>query len=264
MKMWTMRRWSVTTPPVLSSTWTSVSIWTTLVFLLSSATSGFSQTELFEQDVSGIHPYAALKWNSKITEPLLGFEYVLEGRLAVGAEVGTPLKDTAFSMPGTDSLIASKFHAYFFNPYLQVEVMGSADKDLSLSVRGDFIYENTPADSHGNDIVSSGFGLGPVLVYRIRVGDQTYLIPRASYEFFYDRWKRNWVTYDNGPGNAPGHFDDEYFLQHNLALSTDVEYWLTETQGFNFEPKALFEFGDGLRKSDLVNIGVQAGYLLAF
>ncbi len=236
-----------------------------LACLLLSAVSSFSQTELFEQDVSGIHPYAGLTWNSKIAQPMLGFEYTLDGRLTFGVQAGMPVKDTAFSKPTGDSLIASGFHTYFFNPYLQVELLEPKEgRNLSFSARGDFIYENTPSDPHGNGIVRSGFGIGPEMAYRFRAGDQTDIIPRISYEFFYARWKRNWATYNNGPGNPPGHFDNEYFLQHDFRAGIDWVYWFTETQGFNFEPGALFQFGDGLRRSDWVNVGVQAGYLLAF
>jgi len=229
------------------------------------AVPAFAQTELFEQDESGIHPYAGLKWNSKIAQPLLGFEYTLDGRLTFGADVGMPLQDTAFSNPGTDSLIASSFHSFFLNPYFQVDLLEPGHSgDLSFSVRGDFIYQNTLSDPHGNDMHSSGFGIGPVLAYRFKIGDQTEFIPKVSYEFLYSRWIRNWVTYDNGPGNPPGHYDDEYFLQHDIALAAGWVYWITETQGLNFEPKALLEFGDGLRKSDWVNVQLQIGYLLAF
>ena len=36
------------------------------VFILLTAVLAFSQTELFEQDLSGIHPYVGTKWNSKM------------------------------------------------------------------------------------------------------------------------------------------------------------------------------------------------------
>ena len=234
------------------------------VFVLLMAGSVFAQTELFEQDLSGIHPFAGLKWNSKITQPVLGLEYTIESRSTLGFQMGFPLKDTLFATPDLDKKVESKFHSYFVNPYFMFEFLepDNAGK-FSFSVRGDYIYESTPADSNLNGFSRHSLGLGPVFSLRLHAGEKIDVIPQASYEFFYVKWKQNWVTHVNAPGDT-GSFADTYFIQHDISLGANVMYHLNETQGLNFEPKVVLKTGDGLRSSDLLNVDFRIGYFLSF
>ena len=238
-------------------------------FVLLLAGSAFSQTELFEQDLSGIHPYVGLKWNSNITQPVLGLEYTIESRSTMGIQTGFPLKDTLFSTPGLDKRVESKLHSFFVNPYFMFEFLepDNAAK-FSFSMRGDYIFESTKADSNLNGFSRHHFGLGPVLSMRLHAGEKIDVVPQVAYEFFYIKAKRNWVTHITPPGttsaDSVGEFDDGYFIQHNVSVAANVLYHLDETQGLSFEPKVVLKMGDGLQGSDLLNVDFRVGYFLSF
>ena len=233
------------------------------VFGLLLAVSAFSQTDLFDQDFSGIHPYAGLKWNSKITQPLIGFDYVVEGRTALGIQAGFPLKDTLFSSPGEDSVVG-KFHSVFVNPYVVFELVEPDNlSNFSFLMRADFIYESAASDDSLNGFSRSSFGVGPVFAYAFQTSDKFSLIPAASYEFYYVKWKRDWPTHRTISGNVPL-YNNDYFIQHDIGLGVDAVYHLSETQGLNFEPKVVLKLGEGLLGSDLFNIQIGIGYFASF
>ncbi|HAO98730.1 MAG TPA: hypothetical protein DCQ83_01660 [Fibrobacteres bacterium] len=237
------------------------------VFILLTAVLAFSQTELFEQDLSGIHPYVGTKWNSKITQPFVGLEYTIEGRSTLGIRAGMPLKDTAFSAPpDSDKKVEAKFKSFFVNPYAVFEFIEPDNTNkFSLALRADYIYEKAPADSNLNSFSRNYFGMGPVFGFRFRAGDKFEITPKLAYEFFYTKWLLNWVTYSTTSSTTPeGHFEDDYFIQHDISVSADILYRLTETMGLNFEPKVVIKKGDGLRSTDLVNLDLHLGYVLAF
>ncbi len=233
-----------------------------LVLLL--AASAFSQTELFDQDFSGIHPYAGLKWNSKIMQPMVGFDYVIEGRTALGIQAGMPTKDTLFSTPAGDSLVAGTFKSYYINPYAVFELVAPDNLNkFSFLLRADYIHEGVESDTNGNGYSRNAFGVGPIFAYTFQTGEKVDWVPSASYEFFYTKWKRDWPTHVKTGASAPL-YDNEYFIQHYISVGIDVAYHLTETQGLNLEPKLVLKMGEGLLSSDLLNVDVQLGYFLSF
>ena len=238
-----------------------------LAFSLLTAVSAFSQTDVFEQDLSGIHPYAGLKWNSKITQPVLGVEYTIESRASLGIQMGMPLSDTMFStLKPTDSLSASKLHSYFFNPYAVFELLEPDNNSkLAFSLRADYIFESAPSDSGRNSYRRHSFGIGPVFGYRVHANEKIDVIPQLSYEFFYTKWRRNWLGVRRTDGTyTVGVFDDDYFIQHDIKLSADVLYKLDEVQGLTAEPGIVLKLGDGRRSSDLLNIDLRIGYYRSF
>jgi hypothetical protein len=228
--------------------------------------SAFSQTEVFERDLTGIHPYTGLKWNKNITQPLVGFEYTIESRTSLGMQVDMPLKDTVFSNPpaGDTYVKSSRFHSYFFNPYVQFEFLEPDNASLfSFSVRGDYVYVSPASDDSGNGFSQSSLGLGPVFALRFHAGEKLEIIPKASYEFFFTRLKMNEPT-DSISSDKRGAFSDNSFIQHDISAAVNLLYRLNETQGLNFEPRIVFKLGDGRRSDDLLNIDLQIGYFLSF
>src|SRR5690606_32132881 len=107
-----------------------------LAMMLSAAMPSVSQVQLFEAEVSGIVPYAGFKWNSGITEILVGAEYTIDGRISLGFNYSKPLSDTLNFDP--------ELRAYSINPYGIFEFIEPDNlKTFSFAIRADYISEGS-------------------------------------------------------------------------------------------------------------------------
>jgi hypothetical protein len=233
--------------------------WAIGPFVLLATVSGFSQVQLLEQDVSGIYPYAGVKWNSKITEPLVGFDYIIEGRTLLGLQASKPLADT---------LQISGLKTYLVNPYAIFEFIEPGNLTVfSFAMRGDFVYEDvTRPDSNYNTFERTSYGLGPILALRYQTSERVTIIPEASYELFYVKWRGVWLNAPNPnppPATLPAYTKDSQ-IWHEVSGGINLLYHLNETNALNFNPKVVFKLGPGHQSTDLLNVDFTVGYCLAF
>ncbi len=227
----------------------------TFALALGAAIPSFSQVQLFETEVSGIVPYASVKWNQGITEWLAGLEYTIDGRTTLGFSYSKPLKDTISFDPG--------LKAYTVNPYAIFEFIEPGNlKNFSFAIRTDFIHE----DASKNDTTLSGFnsfsrnqiGGGPIFALRLFNSDKLAMIPTVGYEFFYV------TTQTNNLLAAKEGFKDKVTLWHDLVGSCPFHFVLDEYNGITVEPKVTVKIGEGHSSKDLLNIALSAGYVRNF
>lgn len=221
--------------------------------ILLAALSAFSQVQLFEQDLAGVHPYVGLKWNSNITQPMIGFEYNIEGRTSLGLQAAKPLKDS-LKIPG--------LNAFQLNPYAIFEFIEPGNLTLfSFAMRADFIYEDiTRPDSNYNSFSRSSFGGGPVFAMRFQTSEHVVVIPEVSYELYYVSWRWTWV---NPPANQKGN-DQQTGIDHDIIAGVNLMYRFNEASGINFEPKFVAKVGSSRQSSDLINAELIFGYFATF
>ena len=222
----------------------------------------FSQVQLFEAEVSGIVPFAGVKWNSGITEWNAGVEYTIDGRTTLGFEYAAPLKDTLTFDP---TLKAYTIHPYGIFEFIEPDNL----KTFSFAIRADFIHEDTKTkptpktalDSvlQYNSFSRTLLGGGPVFALRIFSSEKLVLVPSAGYEFFYVTYQRNQLSNKN-----QGTFPDGNFLWHDVTGACAVHFIINEFNGITFEPKVTAKFGEGRKGSDLLNVSASMGYVLAF
>ena len=233
----------------------------TLALALTTALPAYSQVQYFEAEVSGIVPYAALKWNQGITEYQAGLEYNIDGRTTFGFSYSKPLKDTLFD---------PALKAYTINPYAIFEFIEPDNlKTFSFAIRVDFVNEQTspkpkpaPAPSNGteyNSFSRTALGGGPIFALRIFSSDRLAMIPTAAYEFFYVTAHR-----DNFVAGTPGKFPKEVNLWHDVWGSCPFLFILNEFNAISVEPKVTVKFGSGHSSKDLLNISANVGYVKAF
>jgi hypothetical protein len=216
--------------------------------------------QIFEQDLAGIHPYLGVLGNSKIIQPLVGFEYNIEGRTSLGVRVGKPLKDTLS--------FDTDLKAFFANPYAVFEFIEPGNLTVvSFAMRADFVYEDVtkPKDNY-NGFTRSAYGGGPVFGLRFQTSDKWVVIPEASYELFYVQWRMNDLFAPNPnppPQTSPVHVEEKS-IRHDVAGGVHVLYRFTEMHGLDFAPRVVVKIGKGLQNSDFLNVDVSFGYFLSF
>ncbi len=247
--------------------------------VLLAAASAFSQVQIFEQDLAGIHPYAGVNWNSKIIQPVLGFEYSIEGRTSMGLMAAKPLKDT-LAIPGVK--------AFLVNPYIAFEFIEPGNLTLlSFSLRADYIFEDVyksqdsltmdsltglpPTVANVNSFSRSSYGVGPVFALRFQTSDKITVIPEAAYALYFVTWR--WTrlgqldTTKNPPVLLPPSGKNSN-IWHEISAGVNVLYRFNEAQGVNFEPKVVIKVRPGLSKgeqsSSLVNAEIRLGYFVSF
>ena len=221
----------------------------------------FSQVHLFEQDASGIVPYAGFKYNPGIQEYLVGLEYTVEARTTFGISFSSPLKDSLYrkdSIPDTD------LKSYAYNPYVIFEFIepGSLG-NFSFAMRADWIQENTfkkdtssPAvASDFNDFNRTSIGGGPIFAYRILKSEKLAIIPSLAYELLY-------VNSHKTEASKPQDHGDEDVTWHNITAGIDLRYFFNDNSGLTVEPKVLGTIGDG--RKDVFNALVTIGYIRKF
>jgi hypothetical protein len=219
----------------------------------------FSQVQLFEAEVSGIVPHAGVLWNSGITQYLAGAEYTIDGRTTLGFEYAAPLSDTL--------TFDKDLKSYTVHPYGEFEFIEPDNlKTFSFALRVDFIHEDTRAGSDStkkyDSYTRTWMGGGPVFALRIFSSERLALIPAAGYEFYYVTFQKNYL--DPATKGNSGLFDKGNHLWHDLTGSCAVHFLINEFNGLSFEPKVIARFGDGLKSSDMLNVGATLGYVLAF
>lgn len=228
--------------------------------MLSAAIPSVSQVQLFEAEVSGIVPYAGFKWNSGITEMLVGAEYTIDGRISLGFNYSKPLEDTLSFDP--------ELRAYSINPYGIFEFIEPDNlKTFSFAIRADYISEgSTKANPTPDDVDKLNYfrrtlmGGGPIFALRIFSSDKLALIPSAAYQFFYVSWQRNRLI-DGGLRSIP---EDDATIWHDLVGSCAFRFAFNEFNGISFEPKITLKFGEGRLSRDMLNVAANLGYVKAF
>ncbi len=217
-----------------------------------------AQVQLFESDVSAIHPYLGVEWNSNITQPSVGFEYDIEGRTSLGFEASKPVSDTIL-IPG--------LNAYTMHPWLEFEFIEPGNlKVFSFAVRGDYIYEDvSKPDDNYNSFTRSRTGAGPVFALRYPTSPDMTVIPEVSYELFYVKWR---TEYLNAPDPSTGgtqnlHYSDAN-VWHEFMGGVNLLYRINEVSSINFEPKVVLRLGPGTQSSDLFNLDAVFGYAYSF
>jgi hypothetical protein len=231
-----------------------------LAMMLSAALPAFSQVQLFEAEVSGIVPYAAVKWNSGITQWAAGMEYTIDGRTTLGFDYSQPLKDTLS--------FDSELKSYMINPYGIFEFIEPDNlKTFSFAIRADFINEDTrkknptPDDTLKlNSFSRTQLGGGPIFALRIFNSDKLAMIPSVGYEFFYVTYQKNQLT----KGGTAGTFTEGDYLWHDVTGACAFHFILNEFNGLTFEPKVTAKFGKGRASADMLNITASVGYVKAF
>ncbi len=230
----------------------------TFALALGAAMPSFSQVQLFEADVSGIVPFASVKWNQGITEWLAGLEYTIDGRTTLGFSYSKPLKDTLSFDP--------ELKAYTINPYAIFEFIEPDNlKNFSFAIRTDFIHEdasksNTEGNTGLNSFSRSQIGGGPIFALRLFNSDKLAMIPTVGYEFFYVTTQSNNLS-ATGTG---GSFPQKVTLWHDLVGSCPFHFILDEYNGITVEPKVTVKIGEGHSSKDLLNIALSAGYVRNF
>ncbi len=231
-----------------------------LALALSIASPTFSQVQYFESEVSGVVPYATIKWNQGIKEYLAGLEYNIDGRTTFGFSYSKPIKDTLTFDPALKS--------YTINPYAIFEFIEPDNlKTFSFAIRADFVNEQTsakpkPAVSNGSEYNSfsrTSMGGGPIFALRIFNSDRLAMIPTAAYEFFYVTAQKNFVD-----PKAPGSFPKNVYLWHDVWGSCPFLFILNESNSIAVEPKVTVKFGSGHSSKDLLNISATVGYIRSF
>lgn len=227
---------------------------------LSAALPAFSQVQLFEAEVSGLVPYAGVKWNSGITQALAGLEYNIDGRTSLGF---------SYAQPTSDTLSFDKdLHEYTINPYGIFEFIEPDNlKSFSFAIRADLIHEDTKEKPKGtpdslkyNDFARTQIGGGPQFALRIFSSDKLAMIPSVGYELFYVTYHRNQLT----SGGKAGNFKDGVYLWHNLYAGCVFHWIFNEFNGLSIEPKVVAKLGSGLSSNDLLNVDFNIGYVRAF
>jgi hypothetical protein len=221
------------------------------------ATPVFAQVQLFEQDLSGVVPYAGLKWNQAVTEAMLGVEYTIEGRATLGASYAMPLKDT-ISWDSSAAFVTDKPTAYVVNPYAIFEFIEPGNlSNFSFAIRADVVYESIDkADDNYNSFRRLQMGAGPMFAWRTWTSDRFAIIPTVSYQFYYVDWKKDELT-----SSESGYYRKGDGVANDFTFSCPFYYKLNEYHGISFEPKALVKFGEGRTDKDLVNIHAQVAYV---
>lgn len=221
----------------------------------------FSQVQLFEAEVSGIVPHVGFNWNSGVSQYLAGLEYTIDGRTTLGFDYAAPLKDT---LTFDKDLKEYSIHPYGIFEFIEPDNL----KTFSFALRVDFVHEATwakPDDTDPklryNSFSRTLLGGGPVFALRIFSSERLALIPAAGYEFYYVTFRKDFL--DPVTGNS-GSFDDGNNLWHDVTGSCAVHYLFNEFNGLTVEPKVTARFGDGLKSSDMLNVGLSVGYVLAF
>jgi hypothetical protein len=221
----------------------------------------FSQVQLFEAEVSGIVPHAGITWNSGITQYVAGLEYTIDGRTTLGFDYAGPFSDTLSFDP---DLKAFTVHPYGLFEFIEPDNL----KTFSFAVRVDFIHEgtkdkpdDTPPTRRYNSFSRTLLGGGPIFALRIFSSERLAIIPAAGYEFYYVRFRKDFL--DPVTGNS-GKFDEGTHLWHDLTGSCALHFVFNEFNGLTFEPKLIARFGDGLKSSDMLNVGATLGYVLGF
>ncbi|MDB5102462.1 MAG: hypothetical protein JWP91_151 [Fibrobacteres bacterium] len=218
-----------------------------------------SQVQLFESEVSGIVPFAGVKWNSGITEWEAGLEYNIDGRTSLGFSYAQPLKDTLSFDPDLKS--------YTINPYGLFEFIEPDNlKTFSFAIRADFIQEDTRAKASGtpefmkyNSFSRTQIGGGPQFALRLFSSDKMVIIPTAGYEFFYVTYNRNLLNSNQG-----GEFKEGTYLWHDVIGSCAFHFLLNEFNGLTLEPRVTAKFGEGRASGDMLNVSTSFGYVKAF
>jgi hypothetical protein len=219
----------------------------------------FSQAQLFEAEVSGIVPHAGATWNSGITQYLLGLEYTIDGRTSLGFDYSAPFSDTLSFDP--------ELKAYTVHPYGMFEFIEPDNlKTFSFAMRVDFIHEDTWAKAESdttpskyNSFSRTMLGGGPIFALRIFSSEKLAIVPAAGYEFYYvTSSKTELVSKTSGKPEEGSH------LWHDAYGSCALHFILNEFNGLSFEPKVTARFGDGLKSSDMLNVGATLGYVRAF
>jgi hypothetical protein len=230
-----------------------------LAILLSTALPVLSQVQLFEAEVSGIVPYAGIKWNSGITEWITGLEYNIDGRTTLGFAYGQPLKDTLTFDPDLKS--------YTINPYGIFEFIEPDNlKTFSFAIRADFVQEDTrakaestPANLRYNSFNRTQMGGGPQFALRLFSSDKLVMVPMAGYEFFYVTYQRNMLN-----TTTAGKFPKGSYLWHDVVGSCAFHIILNEFNGLTIEPKVTAKIGEGRASSDMLNVTATFGFVRAF
>lgn len=249
---------------------------------LSFASLAGAQVQLFEQEVSGIQPYAGFRWNSEISQYVAGFEYNTEGRTTVGFAFSSPLKDTlSFN---------EDLQSFKLNPYGIFEFIEPGPLNIfSFAMKASFEYENVFASSKTYAVVDSSvtppepskveepdffrrttLGAGPIFGLRLVSGDHFTFIPLLSYEFQYVTFQRRAVEWvEVSPGIFEPRIDDNTnkdgeLLWHQLNAGVAVMAMFDEMNGINVEPRLTVLLGEGRKSSDLLNASVQLGYVRRF
>ena len=230
-----------------------------LALALSTAMPVLSQVQLFEAEVSGIVPYAGVKWNSGITEWTTGIEYNIDGRTTLGFGYSQPLKDTLTFDPDLKS--------YTINPYGIFEFIEPDNlKTFSFAIRADFIQEDTRAKPSGtadelkyNSFSRTQMGGGPQFALRLFSSDKLVMVPMAGYEFFYVEYQRNFLN-----SSTIGTFPKGTYLWHDVVGSCAFHILLNEFNGLTVEPRVTAKFGEGRASGDMLNVSATFGYVRAF
>lgn len=230
----------------------------TLALAISTAIPTFSQVQLFEAEVSGIVPFAALKWNQGIQEYVAGLEYNIDGRASLGFSFSKPLKDTIAFDPALKS--------YTINPYAIFEFIEPDNlKTFSFAIRTDYIHEDASKKSTSDGTSLNSFsrtqiGGGPIFALRIFNSDKIVMIPTAAYEIFYVTTQTNQLI----SGGTKGNFPKDNFLWHDLIGSCPFHFIFDELNGMVVEPKVTAKFGEGHQAKELLNVSLSLGYVRSF
>jgi len=230
----------------------------TLALAFSTAIPALSQVQLYEAEVSGIEPYAAIKWNQGIQEWLVGAEYTIDGRASLGFSYSRPLKDSISFDPALKS--------YTVNPYAIFEFIEPDNlKTFSFAIRTDYIHEDASksATTDGtslNAFTRTQIGGGPIFALRIFSSDKLVMIPTAAYEFFYVTSS----TTNLAVGGAKGIFDNPNTVWHDLIGSCPFHFIFDEMNGMVVEPKVTAKFGVDHQAKDLLNVSLSVGYVRNF
>jgi|GEM_PF-2222074 len=222
----------------------------------------FSQVQLFEQDLSGLRPYAGMKWNQSVTEAELGVEYNIEGRTTLGFAYNQPLSDT---IKWDSSYTTDKPTAFILNPYVMFEFLEPGNlSNFSFAIKADMYWENlNKSEDNLNSFRRILIGGGPVFSLRLWTSDRMAVIPSGAYEFFYVNWKKDLllapippsttVTRSN-PSKGEG-------IAHDFIGSCSLYYKFNEFQGISFDPQLVLKIGEGRSTDELINLHFQIGYV---
>lgn len=216
-----------------------------------------AQVQLFEQDLSGVVPYAGVKWNQAVTEAQAGIEYTIEGRATLGLAYALPLKDT-ISWDSSAAYVTDKPTAYVVNPYAIFEFIEPGNlSNFSFAFRADVVYESiNKAESNYNTYRKLQLGGGPQFAWRSWGSDRLAIIPTVTYQFFYVSWKKDELVSD-----VRGLYSEDEGVANDFTFACPFYYKLNEFHGLSFEPKAMVKFGEGRTDKDLFNVHASIAYV---